>query len=389
MPYLKQGKDVVWDYMKHYTSVIPGVDYNASELSVLFPNGARLRIYGADNEESLRGNYLDGVVLDEYGNMSNTVWGQIIRPQLSDYRGWAFFIGTPNGRNQFYELIYGASDSTWQGAKQEPDWFFAEYRASQTGVLPGDELASARKAMTEDQYQQEYECSFEAAIKGAVFARELSAAKEYGRIGRAAFDPRLPVDTSWDLGIDDATAIWFSQTVPGGEVRLLEYYEANGQALHHYVGVLRDRQASHGYVYGEHYLPHDIEVKELGTGHSRLEALRAMGLHSVVVVKRFGLDDGINAARMLFPRCWFDEARCARGIDALRNYRWKELTADSTGRTLPVHDWASHGADAFRTLACAPQRMDKLISQWNKSQRDVDPADKFRRSQQSGRRGGW
>jgi len=383
-PFRNQAKDIAWSYLKHYTVPVPGREVNESELRIDLPNEAQVRIYGADNEDALRGIYLDGVVLDEYGQMSPTIWGEVIRPLLSDREGWAFFIGTPNGRNQFYELVYGSEE--FAGARKEPSWFFAEYRASETKVLPEAELEDARRTMTADQYAQEYECSFEASIKGAVYSRELAQAQASGRIRPLAFDPKLPVDTSWDLGIDDATAIWFSQTVPGGEIRLLGYYEANGLPLNHYVGVIRECAAAYGYVYGEHFLPHDVEVKELGTGATRLETLRSLGLYNVTVVKRFGLDDGINATRMLLPRCWFDQEKCAKGLDALRNYRWKEPTANQTGRTLPVHDWASHGADAFRTLACAPQRMDKLIAQWNTKNRDHDPRD----GKPTGRRrGGW
>jgi phage terminase large subunit len=393
-PYRNQAKDAAWAYLKHYSNVIPGVTVNETELSVDLPNGGRVRIYGGDNEEGLRGIYLDGVVLDEYGTMTRTIWGEVIRPLLSDRQGWAFFIGTPNGRNQFYELIHGDGQK-WTGAKNTSGWFCVEYRASQTGILPDDELEDARRTMTEDQYLQEYECSFEAAVKGAVFAREMNAARESGRITRVAHEPRVPVDTSWDLGIDDAMAVWFSQTLPGGEIRLLAYYENNGRGLDHYVGVLRDTAQRFNFTYGEHYFPHDVAVKELGTGVSRLETLRTMGLYAVIPVQKMALDDSINAARMLFPRCWFNETGCEKGIDALRNYRWKEATKNQTGRTLPVHDWASHGADAFRTLACAPQRVDKLISQANKLRYDLDPADKrlgkgrYRTQATVGRRGGW
>lgn len=389
-PFRNQAKDIAWSYLKHYARPILADTPNESELRVDLVNGASIRIYGADNEDALRGIYLDGVVLDEYGQMSPTIWGEVIRPLLSDREGWAFFIGTPNGRNQFYELIHGASE--WEGAKQDPSWFFAEYKASQTQVLPQAELEDARRTMTADQYEQEYECSFEAAVKGAVYAREMQAARESGRITRVAHEPLLPVDTAWDLGMDDSTAIWFSQTAPGGDVRLLGYYENSGHGLSHYVSVLCESQARFGFVYGEHFLPHDVEVKEMGTGVTRLETLRSLGLTNAVVVPRVpSLTDGINATRMLLPKCWFNETACAKGIEALRNYRWKPETTSPTSDTKPVHDWASHGADALRTLACAPTRMRKLISQWNDRNRDADPADRFARKavQVKRGRGGW
>lgn len=390
-PFRNQAKDIAWTYLKHYCRPILADVPNESELRVDLKNGATIRIYGADNEDALRGIYLDGVVIDEYGQMSHTIWGEVIRPLLSDREGWAFFIGTPNGRNQFYELIHGTDE--WEGAKADPSWFFAEYKASQTGVLPQAELEDARRTMTEDQYQQEYECSFEAAVKGAVYAREMQAARESGRITRVAHEPLLPVDTSWDLGMDDATSIWFSQAAPGGEIRLLGYYEARGHGLAHYVAFLKAQQEKFEFVYGDHFLPHDVAVKELGTGVSRLETLRSLGLVGAQIVPASNVIDGINAVRMLLPKCWFNETACAKGIDALRNYRWKPETTNQTNDSKPVHDFASHGADALRTLATAPMRKGKLLKSWVDQNRDHDPADRFLkrgRNQQAGRgRGGW
>ena len=386
-PTYKQGKAVAWDYLKHYAAPIPGVQVNESELRVDYPNGGQVRIYGADNESGLRGIYLDGVVMDEYGLMSATVWEEVVFPTLTDRKGWAFFIGTPNGKNQFYEIV--------QKAKAEPGWFFAEYKASASNVFAPEDTDAIRAAMTQDSYDQEYECSFEASVKGAVFAREMQAVRESGRIKPIPFEPRLPVDTSWDLGMDDSTAIWFSQSVAGGEIRLLAYYENRGHGLHHYVGVLREQAAKWGWAYGDHWLPHDVEVKELGTGQSRLEILQSLGLHGAQPVKRaLSLDDGINAVRMLLPKCWFNQTACEQGIEALKHYHWAQQTDNATGPSKPVHDWASHGADAFRTLACSPPKMDKLIQKWNDSRRDHDPSDqrygkgKYR-TQGTGRRGGW
>jgi phage terminase large subunit len=386
-PFRNQAKDVAWSYLKHYTLPIPGSSANETELSIDLPNSGKVRIYGADNENALRGIYLDGVVLDEYGDMSPTIWGEVIRPLLSDRQGWAFFIGTPNGKNQFYDVA--------QLAQREPGWSYTCYKASETGILPDAELADARRTMTEDQYLQEYECSYEASIIGAVYAKEMTAARESGRIARVAYDPRLPVDTAWDLGHNDATAIWLSQTT-GHETRLIRYYESSGQGLHHYVGKLKELAGLYGYAYGDHYLPHDVAVTELGTGQSRLEILRSLGLASVMVVPRMPLDDGINATRMFLPLCYFDAEGCERGIEALRHYRWAPQGPNATGNTLPVHDWSSHGADAIRMLATAPRRSAQMVAKWNAARKDDDPLDrrlgrgKYRTMRQaSGSRGGW
>lgn len=344
-PTYAQGKAIAFDYMKHYSGPIPGHTVHESELRINYPDtgsgGAQLRIFGADNPDSLRGMYFDGVVLDEYGLMRPTLFSEVIRPALSDRQGWAFFIGTPNGKNQFYDIV--------QEAKSNPEWFYAEYKASETGYVPEAELASARQSMTADEYAQEYECSFEASVKGAVYARELQAIREAGRVTRVPYDPALPVDTDWDLGIGDATAIWFSQRLYTGEVRLIDYYENNGVGLPHYLQILNDKAAKFGYAYGEHWAPHDIEVKELGNGLSRRETAYSLGLNFHVTPK-MGLDDGIHAARMLLPKCWFDE-KTQHGIEALQSYRWDYNTRINEFKPMPIHDWASHAADAFRGLA--------------------------------------
>jgi hypothetical protein len=338
-PTYTQGKAIAWDYMKHYASPVPGYLPHESELRVDYPNDSRVRIFGADNPDSLRGIYLDGVVLDEYGLQPPKIFSEVIRPLLTDREGWALFIGTPNGKNQFYDVV--------QQAKREDDWFFAEYRASRTGILSQSELDDAKRSMTPDEYAQEFECSFEASVKGAVYARELLAAREDGRLTRVPYDPAVPVDTDWDLGFGDTTAVWFSQSFPSGEIRLIDYYEAVGQGLPHFLAVLKAKN----YTYGNHWAPHDIQLLEM-SGQSRLKAAHSLGLNFVISPKVEHIEDGIHNVRMLLPRCYFDADRCRDGLEALHNYRWKQPhVQDPTGRPLPVHDWASHGADAFRGLA--------------------------------------
>jgi len=307
-------------------------------LRIDYPNKGQVRLYGADSPDSLRGLYLDGVVLDEYGLMPPRIFSEVLRPALSDREGWAFFIGTPSGKNQFYDVV--------QQAQRDPTWFYASYKASATNILPPHELAAARKDMTADEYAQEYECSFEAAIKGAIYVSELTAARDGGRIRAVAVDPVLPVNTDWDLGVGDATAIWFSQSLKSGEVRLVDYYEASGEGLPHYVSVLQRK----GYVYGEHWAPHDIAVKEFASGRSRLEAAASLGI-KFKMAPNVPLEDGIHAARMLFPRCWFDDTKCAAGLEALQHYRWDYNTRLNEFKPVPLHSWASHAADAYRYLA--------------------------------------
>lgn len=414
-PTYRQGKAVAWDYMKHYAAVIPGVEVNESELRIDYPNEAQVRIYGADNPDSLRGIYLDGVVLDEFGLMGPSVFSEVIRPLLTDRQGWALFIGTPNGKNQFYDIA--------KHAQREDGWFFAAYKASDTNLIPAAELIDARRSMTEDEYAQEFECSFEASVKGAVFARELQAIREEGRITRVGYDRMLLVDTAWDLGRGDATAVWFTQTSPAGEVRWIDYHEESGHVLSHHIGIVRAKP----YAYGRHVGPHDLAVHEYGDrfGRTRKEIAASLGFAFEMAPRPPVKEDAIHAARMLLGVSWFDEEKCAQGLEALQNYQWRPETTLPTSAALPVHNWASHGADALMTkalthytpskqeiarvklkslTAIAAAEADRVravgptgetlaeaerrLALQARNARDVDPAD-VRRRPAVGRRGGW
>ena len=196
--------------------------------------------------------------------------------------------------------------------------------------------------MSEDQYNQEFECSFDAAVVGSYYGKLIEKAENEGRIGNVQWEPQIPVQTWWDLGIDDSTAIWFAQVL-GREIRLIDYYENSGVGLDHYAKVLKDKD----YVYGQHMLPHDVQVHELSTGKSRFAFLAGLGIRGTVV-RKHSVEDGINSVRSIIPRCWFDRTKCARGIEALRQYRqdWDDRLKAFKGR--PLHDWSSHSSDAFR-----------------------------------------
>ena len=345
-PTLKQARHIAWDYVKAVTKVIPGVEQRESEMAVNFPNGARVQLFGADNPDSLRGQYFDGVTFDEYGLQPGNIFSEIIRPALSDRLGWALFLGTPNGKNQFYDMAQRAQqDETGQ-------WQYLQFKASETGLIAPEELADARAMMTEDEFAQEYECSWEAAVKGAIYGKEMDAAQAEGRITAVPVDPIVPVDTTWDLGVGDATAIWFVQRLRGGEVRLVDYYEASGEGFPHFAQVLQQK----GYTYGKHYAPHDIQVRELGSGRSRWEVAKSLGITFQVIPRLHGgiqndLEEGIHAVRMLLQKCWFDAQKCHAGIEALRHYKRDYNRRLQEFKAVPVHDWASHAADAFRYLS--------------------------------------
>jgi hypothetical protein len=377
-PLYKQAKTVAWDYLKKYGLMVPGATANESELRVDLPpqnakqgEGARIRLHGADNPDALRGIYLDGVVLDEVAQMSPRVYQEILGPTLLDRKGWAVFIGTPQGQNDFYDLIYGSKDK--KGAIDLPgDYFFQMLKASETGIIKPEDLAEERRGMTEAQYEQEYECSFVASILGAYYSREMEALEAKGQITKNVYDRTLQVHTAWDLGHSDSTAIWFYQQ-QGFEIRVIDFYFASNFGLDHYVSILRDRGAAEGYLYGKHYLPHDVKVRELSTGKDRISSLRAMGLDNIIVVPKLGIDDGINAVRKILPRCWFEREKCQDGLKALRQYRREYDDVRKVFYEKPHHDWASDPADAFRYLAVglqepvsqkASKRMPKRNTGW-------------------------
>lgn len=347
-PTYGQAKRVAWDYFKEFTKNIPGVTVNESELRIDIPRpwkADRIRIYllGAENPDSIRGVYLDGAVLDEYGTMVPAIWGEVIRPALSDRQGWAIFLGTPNGMNHFYSIYQHASA---EQDKPNSSWMSFMLKASESGLLPESELEDAKATMSEDAYEQEYECSFQAALTGAYYGKELIRAEKEERICSVPYDRAVVVDTFWDLGVGDSTAIWFVQCV-GKEIHLIDYLEDCGQGLDFYVRALKSR----AYLYGTHYLPHDAAARELGTGKTRQEQLRTLGIGSMRILPKQNPEDGINAARMILNRCWWDKVKTARGLECLKNYQRKWDPKNQVFSTAALHNWASHGADAFRCLA--------------------------------------
>lgn len=348
-PTYKQAKLIAWDYVKKFAGVIPGVNFNEQELRCDLPNGAKIRLLGADNPDSLRGIYLDGVVPDEPALMPATLWPQVIRPLLEDRNGWALFIGTPKGHNQFYDLH--------EKAKIEPDWYTAVFKASETGIFTQEQLASLRRDMSQEEYEQEFECSFEAAIVGAYYGKEMAQAEREGRITDVPWDPSIPVDTWWDLGMDDSTVIWLVQRTPM-QVRILDVIASSGVGLAWYKKQLQDRP----YVYGRHVGPHDIEVRELGTGQSRKEVAAKLGI-TFEVAPNLPVQDGIEASRRMIAKSWFNSGNPSvrKAVEAMKQYRreWNEKNGVFKGN--PLHDWTSDYADAFRMGAVSDRPLNAVV----------------------------
>lgn len=361
-PFYSQAKKVAWDYLKMYTRNIPGTTFNEQELRADLLGGRRIYVAGADNPDAHRGIYLDGVVLDEKAQMHPSVWREVVRPALADRMGSAIFIGTPQGRNSFYE--------DYENAKKNPEWFTAIYRASETGIIPQAELDAIRAEIGEEAYMQEMECSFDIAVKGTYYGSQMSDLQSRQRITKVPYDPCLGVITAWDLGIGDSTAIWFAQRL-NREVRLIDYQEYSGLGLPDIVRDLRARP----YAYTTHLLPHDAAARELGTGKSRQEVLRNLGIHADIM-PRLAVDDGIQAARNLLPLCWFDSEKTWEGIECLREYRREWDDKLQIFKTKPLHNKYSHGADAFRMLAIGIDR-ERPMNQPERQARAIMDYDEF------------
>jgi len=350
-PYYSQAKSIAWDYLLRYSQPVLA-KANQSELWIELVTGARIRLLGAENCDALRGNYLDGVVMDEFADMKPSIWGAVVRPLLSDRKGWATFIGTPKGHNAFWEV--------YNNATKDPSWKVKVLRASQTGILDKEELEDAAKAMTQDQYLQEFECDFESAILGAYFGKEMRQLTDQGRITDVEYDPLFPVHTAWDLGYSDDTAIWFFQVVHG-EIRCLDYHSSNGQPVAFYAGIIQNREKERGYVYGTHWLPHDARAKTLSSNRSVIEQLGdKIPLKSIKITPNLKLQDGIQASRLALTRTWFDH-KCTDGIECLRQYQREYDEDKKVFRDKPRHDWTSHGADAFRYLALTWKDEAKMV----------------------------
>ena len=339
-PYQNQARRIAWDYFKFFAEPLIK-DANEAQMTLTLVNGAKISLFGADNADAMRGLGFSGLYLDEFGDFKPSVFGNVLRPALADKGGWCVFAGTPKGRNQFHDI--------YQTAQRLPDdWFLLRLPASESGLLPQGELNAAKAQLSEDQYLQEFECSFEAAITGAFLGTEMRLAEP--RINeRVVFTEGYPVHTAWDLGYRDDTAIWWYQVV-GGEVRVIDFFAVSGADIRAIAEVVVNK----GYEYGKHHLPHDARAKSLQTGRSIVEQLADhLGIAKLSVVPNIGVQDGIQAIRQMLPRTWFNSVKCGDGIEALRQYQ-REYDEDKKAfRASPRHDWTSHPADAFRMLAVA------------------------------------
>lgn len=360
LPESAQARKAIWDATSPHTG-IKRIDQafpkeiregtRDQEMAIRFKSGSLWRVVGSDNYESLLGSTPAGVVFSEWALADPNAWA-FLRPILMENNGWALFITTPRGTNHAHKTL--------DLARSDPAWFAQVLSVHDTGVFTGDQLSAELKEYQHDYgedegralYEQEYECSFEAALIGSFYGAYLArAAKETpARIGRVPIDRTLLVHTGWDLGVGDSTAIWFIQR-SGQEYRLIDYHEGAGVGLDEYARILEDRRQKYKWIYGNHYFPHDMTHRELGNkGKSREDTMRELGFKPTIVPQH-NVMDGVNAVRKMLDMSWIDDERCGRGLECLRNYRreWDERLR--MFRDNPLHDWASHGADALRTFA--------------------------------------
>ena len=344
-PFFVQAKDIAWLYLKHYAAPILalGGKVNESELSITLPhNGAIIRLYGAENAERMRGLYFDGICIDEAQGIAQSVLTTVILPALADREGWLDCSGTPRGwQNLLGQLVKLARDNLHV-------WFLQILKASETGIIPQAELDMQRAMMPDNEYDQEFECSFDAAITGAFWGKEMAAALSDGRICDVAWQPEFKVHTAWDLGRTDDTAIWWYQQSKG-EIHIIDHWSGAGSDVPDLATVIHGKP----YKYGNHWFPHDARMKTLAAnGRSIIEQMHSLEVKGQVVPS-IGVQDGIQAVRAMMPVVYFDQVKCEAGMEALRSYQ-REWDADKRAfRDTPRHDWASHSADAFRMLAVA------------------------------------
>ncbi len=346
-PLYNQAKQIAWQYLKDYTANIASkVSESGLFVELNLPSRPRITLFGADNPDSFRGLYFDGIVLDEYGNMRPSIFTEVLLPALIDRRGWAVFMGTPNGPNHFRDL--------WYEHEKDDDWFHSLATVVDTKVISEEELGMMRKLMSEEEFEQEMMCSFEASTRGAIFAREIKEAAEEGRVTSIEVDKGQPLHFVLDLGYADDTAIWCWQNRPDGYA-LVRTMSANTRPVKFYTDLIKAVCNDLSVPRGEVWLPHDARAKTLATKRSVVEQFIDEKIRPRIV-PNLDLQDGIQAARLVFGSSWFDETGCRDGILALKSYRREWDEDNKTFREKPVHDWASHYGDAFRYFALVARK---------------------------------
>jgi hypothetical protein len=349
-PTYRQAKRIAWDYLKSFSSCVPMIKFHEGELRADLPNGSRIQLYGIDNADSLRGQYFDSVVLDEYGNFPVGAFDKVIRPALADRQGSCMFSGTPNGKaNDFFQKWTHAGEG-------HPGWARYQINWNEASTLKQEEIDAMEKTMTPEEFSQELLAQFTSAVRGAYYADQMNKMELDNRITTVPYEPKLPVHTFWDLGISDSTAIIFAQ-FQGQEIRLIDYIEESGKGLDYFIRQLQE----YDYIYGEHWGPWDLKVREMSSGMSRVQIASELGMHFNIVPK-MPVQDGVNAVRSIMHRTWIDKGNCDKLLSALYEYHREYDDKKGIFRQKAVHDHSSHGADAMRYLATAQEMVTNAAS---------------------------
>lgn len=354
-PTYSQAKKVIWDSIRndgfkildHFPKQLVASS-NSQEMKIRFHNGSLFQLVGSDNYDSLMGTNPKGVVFSEYALQDPKAY-EFIRPILTANKGWVLFISTPRGKNHLWEL--------YEMAKRNPEWWTEILTINDTHAISKDDIDADRAdGMSEELVLQEYYCSFERGIEGSYYGKILSKMRDAGNFRTVSFDSYAKVHTVWDIGFGDSTAIWWYQLI-GNEIHVVDYYEAHGEGIAHYIKYLEKKRLEHDFIYGSHYFPHDASSGSFELGMTRVKYAHELGLKAIVL-PREGLDQGIERVRKWLPKCYFDEKRCHHGIRALENYQKTYNEKLKYYSDTPLHNWASHGADAFRYLAMAVETYD-------------------------------
>lgn len=357
-PTFAQARRVIWQSITNegrtFIDFIPKeiiASTNSSDMSIRFINGSLLQLVGSDNYDGLVGTNPSMCIFSEYALQDPRAY-QFLRPILTVNDGVALFISTPRGKNHFYDLH--------QIAFHNDDWFCYRLTVDDTKHVSKETIEQERVdgIMSEDMIQQEYYCSFECGVEGSYYAKYLDKIRLNNQIVTVPYMASYQVHTAWDIGVRDSTSVVFFQMI-GTTVHVIDYYENSKEGLEHYVKYLRSKD----YIYGTHYAPHDIAVKEFGSGLTRIEKARQLGINFVVAPK-VGLMDGIEAVRSALGRIWIDENKCTQLIKALMNYRQEYDHKRKVYMPHPLHDQWSHGADCFRYMCISlPKTQDGLTAE--------------------------
>ncbi len=351
-PTYKQAKKAIWDgmdrsgfrFLDHFPAELIAAK-NETELKLTLINGSVFQLVGSDSIDAIMSTNPVGCVFAEYSLQDPNAW-EYVRPILRENGGWAIFDYTPRGKNHGHTLYETAMKLMAAG---DSAWFCQRLTIDDTGVLTQADMdAERREGMSEDMIRQEYYCSFEGVQQGSIFGKQMEQAELDGRICAVPWQPELPVDTWWDIGSGDPTAIWFTQTA-GREIHIIDYYENSG------VGVGIDHYIKHlqglPYLWGTHTGPHDLDAHQFAAGgKSAFEVAKGFGF-KFRVLPRGDKQEGINIARTFLNRCWFDRKKTERGRLALVSYHYQWIEARKMFSTEPYHDWSSNGSDSFRYLA--------------------------------------